>query len=221
MATAGELYVVRHGQSANRGGNRVGAGSPDPGLSVKGVEQAAGMAASLSAALKAADGPVKVVCSPMKRCLLTARPLLDAMDLHAAHVTVHGGLYEYKACSGEYEGTTSEEIIAATAVAHTPVHFAAGTGRWLYCGKGGAKETDPQVIVRISGVAAWLRGVLASAAPARVVVVAHQTVGDLLLHILVAGTPARWEYGAPRFKMGNAGVLRFSYSSDGAVRPAA
>lgn len=61
------LYLVRHGRAA--GGWTE---DTDPGLDTEGSEQAEKMAAELVARV---EGPLTLVCSPLRRTLLTVAPL--------------------------------------------------------------------------------------------------------------------------------------------------
>lgn len=80
-----ELYLIRHGQSANNEGilPRV----PDPPLTDLGVEQARWAGESLKD-----EGITRLYCSPMLRTLQTAQMIVDSIDL-PPHVFV--GLHEW------------------------------------------------------------------------------------------------------------------------------
>ncbi len=80
-----ELYLIRHGQSANNEGilPRV----PDPPLTDLGVEQARWAGESLKD-----EGITRLYCSPMLRTLQTAQMIVDSLDL-PPHVFV--GLHEW------------------------------------------------------------------------------------------------------------------------------
>ena len=70
------LYLIRHGRpSAGWGG-----ADPDPGLDAAGLEQARAAAAWLMA-LPAGERPLRVVSSPMRRCLETAAPFAKALGM--------------------------------------------------------------------------------------------------------------------------------------------
>jgi broad specificity phosphatase PhoE len=68
------LYLIRHGRPSGGWGGA----DPDPGLDAVGLEQAAA-AASWLMALPADERPLRVVSSPMRRCLETAAPFAEAL----------------------------------------------------------------------------------------------------------------------------------------------
>lgn len=66
------LFLIRHGEPEEQWGG----GDPDPGLSERGRAQAAAAAAALSRL-----GKLKIVSSPMRRCIETAAPFATRSDV--------------------------------------------------------------------------------------------------------------------------------------------
>jgi broad specificity phosphatase PhoE len=70
------LYLIRHGRPSVTWGGA----DPDPGLDETGLAQAQAAAAHLLC-LPAAERPLRVVSSPLRRCLETAAPLAHALGV--------------------------------------------------------------------------------------------------------------------------------------------
>lgn len=218
------LLLVRHAQSANKRRAEGQAASRDPGLSELGHKQAEALAPCFIDKLRHGleEQTVLLVSSPMRRCLLTARPTVRALlkeGLPPGDVLCHGGCYEYS-CAGLDYGGSGVGDIAAEFPEFTPVAFSA-SGFWDYQGNSD-KENEPECRDRARRIADWLYG---NAAPqlcsrtvgrcapatrhgeaATIVLVTHQTVADALCQVLVDGTAENWEYGDITYKLRNAGI---------------
>jgi len=219
------MLVVRHAQSANKG--RVRGSLPDhnPGLTDLGHEQAQLLAKRLKRDLRPTlirDRGVLVVCSPMRRCLLTILPAIQELKLPVEDCVVHGGAYEYGAAGTAYAGTTPAEV-AEEFPQFRPEGFSAAG--WDYRGSN-AHENQPDIKERVPRLAAWLQEEAAEAlrrrelsAPTRTVhtliFVTHQSLQDLLCQVMVDGTDEKWVYGEVMHKLQNAGVTEVMLSSEG------
>ncbi|CAE7788660.1 unnamed protein product [Symbiodinium microadriaticum] len=195
------FLLVRHGESANRGSTSK---CPDPALSTKGQRQAEALADRLTGEMQkvAAAGDLQIWCSPMLRCLQTIKPTMDVLDLPKSKCICHGACYEHGCAGLSFEGTP-----AAIIEERFPnFQFAGFNSRslWDYSGSND-KETSEECISRAWRIVEWLRPKLkeamnCSTSSPVVILVLHQTLGDLLLQLLLHGTSNSWTYGDPKYK---------------------
>lgn len=160
-----ELYLCRHGRTAlNAAG--VLRGRLDPDLDEVGRAEAAALAGRLTGT--GPDGPlgaapVRVVASPLRRALQTARPLADAVG-----VPVESDRRLIDRAYGRYDGTPAEPLIAEFgSLDATP----------------GVEPAEAVRTRALDAVAAW--AALAEAGP--VALVSHDAILRLLLDALVPG----------------------------------
>jgi hypothetical protein len=173
----------------------------------------------------------------MKRCLLTIQPVLQRLRLKRGCCICHGAGYEFKGAGTEFGGTSSVEI-AREFPDWEFVGFHS-SGRWDYRG-GSPKETDSEVRLRAQLFVRWLRDLVreilwskipgdgssahhtgeSTSPPSRatMVLVGHQSFGDLLCQLLVSGTDANWEYGMPIYRMKNAAITELFLTACGTAR---
>jgi broad specificity phosphatase PhoE len=88
---AATILFVRHG-NALRPSERSPEQEQDPPLSDLGSQQAANLVNVLTPHIEATTGQIKVMSSPMLRCLHTISPTLSALQLP---VLVHGEFFEF------------------------------------------------------------------------------------------------------------------------------
>jgi len=158
-----ELVLVRHAEPLRVEEGSV-EGAADPGLTVRGVEQAERLARWL-----APEAPDAIVTSPLRRAVETARPLATALG---ASATVVPGVAEYDASSGSY--IPIEEVRAA----RNERWYATIEGRWADVG-----GVDPSAFQR--RVVPALEAVVRDHPGERVVVVTHGGVVNVYLaHVL-------------------------------------
>ncbi|GAA4678046.1 histidine phosphatase family protein [Frondihabitans cladoniiphilus] len=93
------LYLIRHGQTPANVEGRLATAAPGPGLTERGVEQAAALPAALADA-----GIEEIRVSTLVRTHLTAAPLAASLGLTPV---VDGGFREIEA--GDLEDATDEE----------------------------------------------------------------------------------------------------------------
>jgi len=210
--TGVRLLLVRHAQSANkcRRGQRA---VPDPELSDLGYEQARALGKRLEEEFRTRAGRrkrLRVVSSPMRRCLLTIQPAVQMLGLPLDDCMCHGACYEYGCAGMSFMGSTLSEI-ARDFPEFLPVGFNA-EGAWDYAGSQ-AREDEPECRERAARVVRWLHE-LAEAEreavdkecgqAATLILTTHQTVADLLCHILIRGSADKWQYGEITHKLQNA-----------------
>lgn len=221
------LLLVRHAQSANKRRASGEEASKDPGLSDLGHQQAKDLADRLRDFLSGHRVDVRsgllVVSSPMLRCLLTIQPTVEQLGLSPGCCLCHGGCFEYGCAGTAFAGSLQEEI-AANFPDFLPVGFR-DDGHWDYHGSN-KKEEDSEFVARGERIAKWLRGDAAAQLRAptghgsmpTLILVTHQTLGDLLCHLLIEGTAERWEYGSLRHRLQNAvGTEIFLHPGGGAA----
>jgi len=220
------LLLVRHAQSANKRRNSGEEASKDPGLSDLGLQQAEQLGHRLLDFLaeRRVDrrSGLLVVSSPMLRCLLTIQPTVARLKLAPGRCICHGACFEYGCAGTEFSGSTEEDILTRFPD-FQPVGFGA-QGRWDYRGNS-KKEEDSEFLVRGARIVKWLREegltrLRASSAEGpmpTLILTTHQTLGDLLCHLLVEGTADRWEYGSLRYRMQNAGTTEIFLHAGGAA----
>lgn len=216
------LLLVRHAQSANKGRAPNEKASPDPGLTQLGELQAQALGERLELEFRNTSNSVKVVCSPMRRCLLTILPAIQRLHFAVENCFCHGGWYEYGCAGLQHAGSTAAEIVAEFPQ-FKPVGFNA-TGRWDYRGQN-AKENESECRARVERLAHWLQseghnlcGMSADCMSGTVILVTHQTVADLLCQVLIDGTSARWAYGEIKYKMQNTGITEVNLFADGSAQ---
>ncbi len=126
-----ELVLVRHGEPVRIDEGDV-EGPADPGLTARGHDQAARVAAWL-----AADGVDAIVTSPLRRARETAAPLATALGIEPE---VESGVSEYDATAGHY--IPIEELRAAK----DERWYATIEGRWADVGGIDPAEFQRQVV---------------------------------------------------------------------------
>jgi 2,3-bisphosphoglycerate-dependent phosphoglycerate mutase len=134
-----ELLLIRHAEPVRIVAGEVH-GPADPGLTERGIDQAARLAAWL-----AADGVDVIATSPLRRARETAAPLVDALGVEP---TVVDGLAEYDAHSGEY--IPIEELRALK----DDRWYATIEGRWADVGGVDPRVFQEQVVPAIDDLIA-------------------------------------------------------------------
>ena len=148
---------VRHG-NALPSSERTEAQKNNPPLSAKGLGQAEELKGRLVPMILEATvkgSKVKMVCSPMQRCLSTAAPSAAAAG---SSILVHAGMFEYGCAGTEFPGSTIEEIqqsFVASPQPNIPLEFshfkgASEGGGWAYHGSE-AKEKPEESKKRARG----------------------------------------------------------------------
>lgn len=219
------LLLVRHAQSANKAlapGHRA---SANPGLTELGEEQAAALGARLAREF-GPRGPRRsssllIVSSPMRRCLLTILPTMQQLKLNRDSCLCHGGCYEFGCAGKGYRGSTSEDI-AYEFPEFTPVAFS-DDGKWDYRGNC-EKESEAECRARAARIVDWLRVEGASMLQARssggasgdtIILCMHQTIADLLCHLLLDGSCAGWAYGELKHSLRNSSFSELFLHANG------
>lgn len=213
------LLLVRHGESANRTTSNK---CPDPGLSEKGHRQAAALAERLREFEKeAAAGHLRILCSPMLRCLETIRPALELLPaLPHGSCICHGACYEHGCAGRSFPGTAADEIVE-----RFPQFLATGftpESTWDYRGKSD-KESSEECAIRAKSVVHMLRQSMeelwqsSNGSSPVLILVGHQTLGDLLCHLLLEGDCKEWQYGTPKYKFKNASISELHVNPNGQV----
>lgn len=212
------LLVVRHGESANRTTSNK---CPDPGLSEKGHRQAAALAQRLLEFEKeAAAGHLRILCSPMLRCLETIRPALELLPaLPHGSCICHGACYEHGCAGRSFPGTPADEIVE-----RFPQFLATGFSAegWDYQGQSD-KESSQECAIRAKSVVRMLRQSMeelwesSNGSSPVLILMGHQTLGDLLLHLLMEGDCKEWQYGTPKYKLKNASISELHVNPNGQV----
>mmetsp|Transcript_93742 Transcript_93742/g.292096 ORF Transcript_93742/g.292096 Transcript_93742/m.292096 type:complete len:354 (+) Transcript_93742:162-1223(+) len=217
------LLLVRHAQSANKCREAGQRASSDPELSDLGYDQAQALGRHLQEQLrgKAKAGRLRVVSSPMRRCLLTIRPAVRLLELPPEACLCHGACYEYGCAGRSSRGSTAAEIAR-----YFPEFSAVGfdaQGGWDYAGERD-KENEPECRERAARFIQWLwrqaeaeweaaeRG---GDGPSTIVLTTHQTVQDLLCHLLVYGSADKWSYGDITNKLQNACITELFLHATG------
>eukprot|EP00928_Gymnodinium_smaydae_P085893 TRINITY_DN6960_c0_g2_i1.p1 TRINITY_DN6960_c0_g2~~TRINITY_DN6960_c0_g2_i1.p1 ORF type:complete len:338 (-),score=70.79 TRINITY_DN6960_c0_g2_i1:161-1174(-) len=168
----------------------------------------------------AAPPGVMIVSSPMRRCLQTIRALAQQLKLPREACVCHGSAYEYRQAGAEYRGSTTEEI-QQDFPEFRCVGFGSD-GHWDYRGTS-EKETEPEFRQRASELVRYLKESVLPSLQAKqvgsegrtVVLVLHQSIGDLVCQHFLAGTDAAWEYGAPQYRLQEAGITELILNTSG------
>jgi 2,3-bisphosphoglycerate-dependent phosphoglycerate mutase/probable phosphoglycerate mutase len=228
-----DLYIIRHAQSTNNAlpaevelRDRV----CDPLLTELGFRQAERLAEHMatgcdgwrevaSADPEAGGGPcvatygiTRLVCSPMRRTLLTAQPLSRTLGIRPEvwlDIHEHGGIYlDHGAPLGRagYPGITRAELLAEFPGYRAPEGLTE-RGWW----HDGFEEWD-QCLVRARKVAAGLREM--GATDARIAMVTHGAFASALIMALV-GTPPN---AGVHFSHHNTGITLVRFRPDGGLR---
>ena len=145
------------------------------------------------------------------RCLHTIAPTLTACSLG---LLVHGEFFEYRCAGTGFPGSTSQQVIAEFGrrcgsdrvdVSFCRFKCAAEGGKWGYHGETHT-ETVEEFKARAHHLVEWLCTELwpLVSCEGLAIVVAHQTLLDLLVQLLVDNTAENWEYGGAKHKMRNA-----------------
>lgn len=205
--------MIRHAQSANkcrRPGERA---VSDPELSDLGYEQAEAVGRRLNEEFGGGKGRrLRIVSSPMRRCLLTIQPAVRLLQLPPEQCLTHGASYEYGCAGKAFSGSTSKEI-AKEFPEFCPVGFSPD-GAWDYSGQSD-KENERECRDRGGRVVQWLQELAAGereaakqeGQPARTLILStHQTMADLLCQLLIFGQAEKWSYGEITHKLQNACV---------------
>lgn len=220
------LLLVRHAQSANKARDPGSPASLDPGLTELGMGQAESLSRRLLRHFRPEHfeegGGAMIATSPMRRCLLTIRPTIRRLKLGPEHCVVHGGCYEYGCAGIRHRGTPLTQIIDEFPEFH-PLGFQK-QGDWDYRGDND-KESGPEAIERAVRVVQWLRAMgatlnaeNATGETCTLILVTHQTIADLLCHLLVEGRADRWRYGEVRYKIQNASLTEIFFDPRGRAR---
>lgn len=171
-----EIYLIRHGQSANNAQSEELRVS-DPGLTDVGQQQAAALAAWFDQ-----HRVDYLYCSPFLRALETARPLADAKQLP---VQVRADIFELGGCYSGHEvgkkrgepGLGLSQLRAAYPTWDIDTSIAE-TGWW-----GRDFESCEQAIARAASVAQWMTSELATLNGIHVLVI-HADFKRLLLEAM-------------------------------------
>ena len=213
-----QLYLIRHGQSAN---NALVGESPrtaDPGLTRVGTAQAGTVAAHMRHDLDKTDvrdgldgercyGIERLYCSPMLRALQTARPIGAELglapevwvDLHEA-----GGVWLDR---GDGRGRVGHGGLTRSEM---QVRFAGFSLRDDVTDDGwwdGTFEARGELVARAGRVADEIRDML-SGAEERIALVSHGTFLSLLVQHLLFGR----HLPRSRFSSHNTGISRLDFS---------
>ncbi len=211
-----QLYLIRHGQSAN---NALVGESPrtaDPSLTDIGTTQAGTVAAHLihdvdktdardGIAAEGCYGIGRLYCSPMLRALQTASPIGETLDVAPeVWVDIHeaGGVWlDHGDGRVGHGGLTRSEMESQFAGFSIP-DGVTETGWW-----NGAFETREQLVARAGRVADEIRDML-SGPEERVALVSHGTFLSVLVQHLLFGR----HLPGSRFSSHNTGISRLDFS---------
>jgi len=218
------LLLVRHAQSGNKAREPGQKACADPDLSDLGYEQAEALGSRLAREFSRGShkrGGLTVVSSPMRRCLLTILPAVRRLALPVENCFCHGACFEYGCAGKRHVGTAASDIEA-----EFPQFQAIGFnehGLWDYRGNS-LKENELECRERGERIKEWLTCSASSLITARsacvpptLIMVTHQTIADLLCHLLLEGTADRWVYGDIRYRLQNACITELLFHSDGRV----
>ena len=208
-----DLFLIRHGQSANNVLKDVTLRDQDPELTELGYRQAEKLAEFLAGGghFEPTERPFfdRLYCSPMVRAMLTARPVGEALGLvPEVWIDIHevGGIYldhgPERGIMG-YPGQTRAEMAARFPGYTLPAEV--GEGGWWTEGMESFHAGQGRAI----GVAAALRARAAS--DERIALVSHGGFMSCLLQALGRQLPADGFY----YEHGNTAVSRLELSGDG------
>lgn len=205
------LLLVRHGQSANKVKAPGEKREADPRLSELGFEQAEAVGRRLASDLLGEEDNLLVASSPMRRCLLTARPLIRELALERQRCICHFGAFEYSCAGMNLKGSSKSEVEA-----EFPEFQASGfndQGTWD-CRSNHDKETQEECALRGERLIEWVR--LQALQGVGVLVLAnHRTFCNLLCHILKEGTAKGWDMEDDRSnKLSNAAFTEILLDPD-------
>jgi broad specificity phosphatase PhoE len=164
------LHLVRHGRTAANAEGLL-LGRRDPALDPEGVRQAAAVAARVAATVSG-DGPVRVVSSPLQRCLATATGIADALAVGEIEVDPRWIELDY----GDLEGVPLADVPAETWAAwRADVHWRPPGGETLFelgervrdacaelaaaCASGGSDVVVVTHVSPLKAAVAWALGV--------------------------------------------------------------
>jgi len=204
------LLLVRHAQSANKGRKDGQAVSLDPGLTDLGDRQAEALGKRLAEELKDTSHDLTVVCSPMRRCILTILPTIKNLRLPVTACMCHGAAFEFGCAGTARAGSTEQEIKAEFSEFGTVGFNARHT--WDYRGTN-TKETEEECRSRAERLAEWIWGQVGRSST--MVLSSHQTISDVVSQIFVDGTGSDWEYGDIKYKLKNTAFTEIWLSTEG------
>eukprot|EP00927_Polykrikos_kofoidii_P074170 TRINITY_DN70142_c0_g1_i1.p1 TRINITY_DN70142_c0_g1~~TRINITY_DN70142_c0_g1_i1.p1 ORF type:complete len:261 (+),score=40.33 TRINITY_DN70142_c0_g1_i1:63-845(+) len=210
----GRVIFVRHAQ-AMASKERSAENRRDPWLSDTGTDQARRLAERLCCEESSLD----VICSPMRRCLLTATPLVAAADELDVECPLNGQRAVCHALFCEH-GNDPCAFKARSIAASFPALFG-GTELQHEVEFESFDSCDALLSAdtrcRAVEAAAWLRSYAEERGEiARTIAVfCHQTFMDCLLQVLIDGSAKDWEYGSPVYKFHNTGVTEVRCESSG------
>ena len=228
-----DLYIIRHAQSTNNAlppETEAATRVCDPLLTELGHRQAERLAEHLATGCDgwgetvSADpeaggdgcvstyGITRLVCSPMRRALLTAQPISRALGLQPEvwlDIHEHGGIYlDHDAPVGRvgYPGITRGELEAQFPGYRAPGELTetgwwrAGFEEWAVC------------VARAAGVASRLREQATSTD--RLAMVTHGAFASVLIMALVSTPPS----AGVHFSHNNTGISLVRFRPDGGIR---
>eukprot|EP00928_Gymnodinium_smaydae_P057656 TRINITY_DN40877_c0_g1_i1.p1 TRINITY_DN40877_c0_g1~~TRINITY_DN40877_c0_g1_i1.p1 ORF type:complete len:308 (+),score=31.36 TRINITY_DN40877_c0_g1_i1:118-1041(+) len=196
------ILLVRHAQSACTNGGQV----LDPSLSNLGTQQAQRLSSWLTHELRnAAPSGIRVVSSPMRRCLMTILPAIKSLGLPREACICHGLSYE-QACL-EANGSRQSDVEAE--MPFSCVDF--GQSGWEDRDVS-SSETSHEFLLRVRRFIAWLQKHAFDFQPLAdsdnmkelvLVLCMHETVMDLIVRIVVDGEDIREYDGKAKYKVKN------------------
>lgn len=204
------VVFIRHAQALPTG-QRVGGHVQDPPLSKRGAEQATAVADRLRDDIDSAN----VVCSPMRRCLLTAEPLVTGSRLTNGQIVVCNALFcEHNNDPAAFDpGQIASEF---------PTVFGKDVGHAVsFLGFQRAADHNPMTTPQRSTMAAeWLRHFVREHGEkvSATLVFCHQTFLDCLLRLIWEGTTERWKYADTAWKFANTGITEIVVDPDDMLR---
>lgn len=217
------LLLVRHAQSANKALKAGQRASANPALTDLGYEQAEALGSRLANELgprsNKGEGGILVVSSPMRRCLLTIQPAVHKLGLRSGACVCHGSCFEF-GCAGRAYGGCRFDAVVEEFPEFSPIGFNQ-QGLWDYRGDND-KEDEADARARGARIVEWLRGdALAllhqqpreagTSAHPTIILCSHQTLSDLLCHILLEGSSADWAYGEIKYSLRNASMTELFF----------
>mmetsp|Transcript_54363 Transcript_54363/g.100400 ORF Transcript_54363/g.100400 Transcript_54363/m.100400 type:complete len:363 (-) Transcript_54363:89-1177(-) len=221
-----KVLLIRHAQSSRKSSSDTDGfnvtGAVDLGLSNLGHEQAARLGQWLAHELRRlVPDNLLVVSSPMRQCLLTMLPAIEALRLPRDICVCHGSAYEFGHAGVDVPaGATATEIEEEWPF--RCVEF--GSSGWDYRGVSPV-ETGPELLLRMRRLGSWFAEVAIPELLQRkgretpvLVACMHETLLDLLIRMLVDGEKP-WDYSREiKYRIQNSYVAELSWSGDGTVR---